>query len=98
HGTLQAGPTPGQAAGWSMQAQLRNGLAGPWDRSRLPISALQASATYDGRSWSVPDASVQAGAGRATARGRYTPDTGALEGRVELRALRPNALHSALAA
>lgn len=96
HGSLQA--TPGAAALWSLQAQLRNDLAGPWDRSRLPLSAVQASASYDGTSWSVPGVKLDVGGGSATAQGRYSPATGALEGQAELRALRPDALHSALAA
>src|SRR6218665_1926466 len=98
HGRLTAGPVPGQAARWSIEAQLRNTLAGPWDRGRLPVSALQASASYDGSRWSMPGATIEFGAGSATAQGQYLPATGALQGQALLRALRPDALHSLLAA
>ncbi|WP_298211807.1 translocation/assembly module TamB domain-containing protein [Acidovorax sp.] len=98
HGTVQAGPTPGTAAGWSLQAQLRNNLPGPWDQARLPLTALQASAHYDGTRWTVPSATLQVGAGSITAQGHYTPATHALDGQAELRALRPDALHTLLAA
>ena len=69
HGTLQAGPTSGGTgtAGWSLQAALRNDLPGPWDTARLPLTALDASASYDGTRWTVPSATLQAGAGRITA-------------------------------
>ena len=95
HGTVQAGP---EASGWMLQAQLRNDLAGPWDQGRLPLSALQASAQYDGTRWTVPTAVASAGDGTATLRGHYTPATQALDGQAELRNLRPGALHTALAA
>ena len=103
HGTLQAGPTSGGAgtagaAGWSLQAALRNDLPGPWDTTRLPLTALDASASYDGTRWTVPNATLQAGTGSITAQGHYTPATHALEGQATLRALRPDALHTLLAA
>lgn len=101
HGAVQAGPTPSAATGstgWALQAQLRNELAGPWDHTRLPITTLQADATFDGARWTVPGATVNAGTGAVTLHGRYTPSTGALEGQAELRNLRPDALHTAWAA
>lgn len=106
HGTVQAGPQPGGvpgalpggATGWAVQAQLRNALAGPWDHQHLPITTLQARAHYDGTRWSVPSAMVAAGQGTVTLQGSYTPATGSVEGQAELRNLRPDALHSALAA
>ncbi|MBD9391727.1 translocation/assembly module TamB domain-containing protein [Acidovorax sp. ACV01] len=101
HGTVHAGPTGGAAPvgnGWALQAQLRNELAGPWDQARLPITALQADANYDGTRWAVPGATVNAGTGAVTLQGSYKPATGALEGQAELRNLRPDALHTAWAA
>ena len=101
HGTVQAGPTGSGATagtGWSLQAQLSNELAGPWDQARLPITALQADASYDGTRWTVPGATVNTGTGAVTLQGNYTPTTGALEGQAELRNLRPDALHTAWAA
>ncbi|CAN7539740.1 translocation/assembly module TamB domain-containing protein [Acidovorax sp. LjRoot38] len=107
HGTVQAGPAgptgPSAGAataptGWTVNAQLRNELAGPWDQARLPITALQADASYDGIRWTVPGATVNTGTGAVTLQGNYTPTTGALEGQAELRNLRPDALHTAWAA
>ncbi|MDH4416376.1 MAG: translocation/assembly module TamB domain-containing protein [Acidovorax sp.] len=101
HGTVQAGPTQGTASsnkGWAMRAQLRNELAGPWDQTRLPLTALQADANYDGTRWTVPGATVNAGTSALTLHGSYTPATGALDGQAELRNLRPDALHTAWAA
>ena len=41
NGALQAGPTADQGTpGWAVQAQINNELAGPWDQSRLPLTAL----------------------------------------------------------
>ncbi|ART58177.1 DUF490 domain-containing protein [Acidovorax carolinensis] len=99
HGTLQAGPTMAPAAsGWAVQAQIQNALAGPWDQSRLPLTALAASATWDGTRWSIPAATASVGQGTATVKGHYTPATGAIDGQAQLRNLPPDALHSALAA
>ncbi|MFZ2857020.1 translocation/assembly module TamB domain-containing protein [Acidovorax sp.] len=99
HGTLQAGPTVAPAAsGWAVQAQIQNALAGPWDQARLPLTALAASATWDGTRWSVPGATASVGQGTATLQGHYTPATGAIDAQARLRQLPPEALHSALAA
>ena len=97
HGTVQAGPADG-GTGWAIEAALRNSLAGPWDRNRLPLTALQARAHYDGERWTVPSATASAGAGSVVLQGRFTPATGAMEGQAELRGLRPDALHTALSA
>ncbi len=100
-GTVQAGPTPGTAeapADWAIGVQLQNTLPGPWDASRLPLTALQANATYDGTRWTLPGASASAGKGSVALQGHYTPATGALEGTAQLRQLHPDALHTALAA
>ena len=93
---LAAAPAP-SGTGWSLRAELRNDLPGPWDQGRLPLSALQAEARYDGTHWSVPHAVATAGPGTATLQGRYTPATQALEGQAELRNLRPDLLHTAMA-
>jgi translocation and assembly module TamB len=99
HGTLQAGPMVAPAAsGWAVQAQIHNELAGPWDQSRLPLTALAASATWDGTRWSIPGATASVDQGTATLQGHYTPATGAIDGQARLRNLPPDALHSALAA
>lgn len=102
HGTVSAGPSTGNATrateGWSVQAELRNELAGPWDQRRLPMAALQADARYDGVRWTVPAATLTVGAGTATLAGQYTPATGAVEGQLEVRNIPPAAVHTALEA
>ncbi len=87
---------PAPTSGWAVDADLRNTLPGPWDAGRLPLSALQTHASYDGARWSVPNATLTAGTGNATVQGHFTPATGALEGEAKLHALRPSSLHSAL--
>lgn len=73
HGAA-SGPTSGGAgtastAGWSLQAALRNDWPAP---GTLPaLTALDASASYGGTRWTVPNATLQAGAGSITAQGRY---------------------------
>lgn len=99
HGTLVAGATPGPGREplWRMRAQLRNRLPGPWDQRRLPLSALQASASYDGSRWILPGATLEAGGGSVSASGTWN-SASAFEGRATLRNLRPGALYGALAA
>lgn len=89
-------------AGWNIEADLRNDLPGPWDSKHLPLAALQARAGFDGTRWDVPAATATIGTGKAAGtivlKGQFTPATGAAEGLAELRNLRPDALHTALAA
>lgn len=82
--------------GWQLHAALHNADAGPWDRQRLPFDRLQARAAYDGEQWTVPEAQLHIGKGSLALQGRYTPATHALQGRAELRALSPAALHTLL--
>ncbi|KRC23415.1 translocation/assembly module TamB domain-containing protein [Acidovorax sp. Root217] len=95
--------TPSLAGmGWNIEADLRNDLPGPWDTKHLPLAALQALAGFDGARWDVPAATATIGTGKAAGtialKGQFTPATGAAEGQAELRNLRPDALHTALAA
>lgn len=98
-----AGPAVGNAAaaaatGWNISAQLKNALPGPWDRQRLPAGTIEARAAFDGTQWTVPQAAITVGEnqGRLEAEGTYTPATRALQGRVKLRDLRPDAVYSTL--
>lgn len=96
-----AAPAPG-GTGWNIEADLRNDLPGPWDGKHLPLAALQARAGFDGARWDIPAATATIGTGKAagtiTLKGHFTPATGAAEGQAELSNLRPDALHTALAA
>ncbi len=93
-----AAPAPPAATGWNISAQLKNALPGPWDRQRLPASAIDARAAFDGTQWTVPQAAITVGEnqGRLEAEGAYTPATRALQGRLQLRDLRPDAIYSTL--
>ena len=93
-GTVRAEPEG--EAGWRIAADLRNALPGPWDTQRLPLDALQARATFDGTTWTVPEAALRTGGGTVDAQGAYTPSTRALQGQVRVQALNPASLHTAL--
>ncbi len=92
-GTVQAGPRP---EGWSITAQLQNLAHGPWDQQKLPLSALDASALYDGTRWSVPDARLQVGPGRISLHGHYGVADTTIEGSAQVQGLSPAAVHSRL--
>ena len=92
-GTVQAGPRP---EGWSITAQLQNLAHGPWDQQKLPLSALDASALYDGTRWSVPDARLQVGPGRISLQGHYGVADTTIEGSAQVQGLSPAAVHSRL--
>jgi translocation and assembly module TamB len=92
-GSVQAGP---QAAGWHISSQLRNDLPGPWDKGRLPVSAIDAQADYDGVQWHVPQAQVSVGNGHISAQGVYTVASSALGGTVQVQALNLAAVHTQL--
>ena len=93
HGSVQAGP---QAGGWQLAAQVRNDLPGPWDAQRLPISALDAQADFDGAQWRIPQATVQVGTGQITLQGAYHPAHSTVQGSAQAKQLVPAALHSQL--
>lgn len=82
--------------GWRLHAALQNAEPGPWDRQRLPFDRLQARAGYDGEQWTLPEAQLHIGQGSVSLQGSYQPATHALQGRAELRALNPAALHTLL--
>jgi len=86
------------AQGWSVQARLRNDLAGPWDATRLPLTTLEADARLASGRWTVPSATLTVGSGSAVVQGQFTPATGAVSGQADLRNLPPAALHTALEA
>ncbi|MBS0392050.1 MAG: translocation/assembly module TamB domain-containing protein [Proteobacteria bacterium] len=95
-GSARLEPAADGAPGWRLQGALHNDRPGPWDRQRLPIDSLQASASYDGHEWAVPEALLHIGRGRVALQGRFNPATHALQGRAQVQALNPAALHSRL--
>lgn len=81
--------------GWHLHSEWQNSRPGPWDQQRLPASQLAIQADYQQGLWTVSRAKAQlaggqlAGAGQQTAKG-WT-------GHIELQALTPSQLHTALA-
>ncbi|BFO57202.1 translocation/assembly module TamB domain-containing protein [Acidovorax sacchari] len=89
-----AGTPP--ATGWALSAQLENALPGPWDKGRLPVESIDARADFDGARWTVPQATARVGSGTIALEGAFTPATRALQGDLELRGVRPDAVLSTL--
>ena len=94
-GKLQLQPSGPNA--WRISADVRNGLAGPWDRHRVPASRLRVEGD-----WRLPqlvlvrELEAQVGGGRVLARGEWEGDDA---WRVEgtLSGIDPAAVHSAMA-
>ncbi|WP_312303867.1 translocation/assembly module TamB domain-containing protein [Pulveribacter sp.] len=93
----QAGVEPLEGGGWHISADLANGQPGPWDRQHLPLQSLRGEATFDGSTWSVPGAELQAGGGRVSLQGSFTPDSGTLQGQARVQGVDPAQLHTRLA-
>ena len=79
-GKVQAGPaaatagaTPAAATVWEIAADIRNAKPGPWDRGGLPVERIEGRAAFDGKTWTVPEATVRAGGGRIEAEGEWSP-------------------------
>ena len=99
-GEIEAGPdgsAPGGSTVWQARADIRNAKPGPWDSGQLPIEQVQARATFDGSTWTLPEATVRAGGGRIEAEGRWSPSPAPWQARARVRGVRPGALHSELA-
>lgn len=95
-GNLQVQPSGPQA--WRIDADLRNGLAGPWDRHRVPASRVHLEGD-----WRLPrlvlvrELEAQVGGGRILAHGQWEGDDAwKVEG--TLTGIDPAAVHSAMAA
>ncbi len=109
-GTITAGAPPTTAATapsastestastlWRIDANVRNGLPGPWDKNRLPMDQLAAQALFDGTSWTVPRATVRAGPGEVTLQGSWSPAPAPWQINATVRNLSPAVLHTQLA-
>ncbi len=99
-GEIEAGPDSSAPTGttvWQARADIRNAKPGPWDRGRLPVEQVQARASFDGGTWTLPEATVRAGGGRVEAEGRWSPAPAPWQARAWVRGVRPAALHSELA-
>ncbi|VTU40540.1 Autotransporter assembly factor TamB [Variovorax sp. PBS-H4] len=99
-GAIEAGPDSSAPTGttvWQARVDIRNAKPGPWDRGQLPVEQVQARASFDGTSWTLPEATVRAGAGRIEAEGRWSPAPAPWQARARVRGVRPAALHTELA-
>jgi translocation and assembly module TamB len=99
--TLLAGQlrlAPAGTATWQVSADLRNGMAGPWDQQRLPIEQVKAQGQWRDGMALVQDLDARLGGGqmRATGQWRAGSDGWTLKGNV--KGVDPAALHSRMAA
>ncbi|MBC5784335.1 translocation/assembly module TamB domain-containing protein [Ramlibacter sp. USB13] len=92
-GTLQVRPQPGNV--FRLQADVRNGLAGPWDSGRLPLASLRGAAEWREGTALLESLSAQAGGGTVEGNGRWQGEGWRFEGRVD--GVDPAQLHTALA-
>ncbi|KQM76043.1 hypothetical protein ASE76_18925 [Xylophilus sp. Leaf220] len=69
-GQVQVQP---EGDGLRASADLSNAVAGPWDRKRLPVDELQALATLQQGTWTVPEATVRTAGGEIRLEARFTP-------------------------
>ncbi|VTU35454.1 translocation/assembly module TamB domain-containing protein [Variovorax sp. RA8] len=100
NGEIEAGPDSSAPPGstvWRARADVRNAKPGPWDSGQLPVEQVQARASFDGSTWTLPEATVRAGGGRIEAEGRWSPASAPWQARARVRGVRPGALHSELA-
>ena len=74
-GRVDLAPLPAADAattpGWAVTADLANTAAGPWDRQRLPVDALQADLSWQGDTATVRTLRAQLGGGTLQASGRW---------------------------
>lgn len=83
--------------GWALKADLVNENPGPLDTHHLPVSALQATARYEGTLLQVPDASVHIGSGVLRLHdARFDSATQSIAAQLALQAISPARLHSLL--
>ncbi|WP_326539394.1 translocation/assembly module TamB domain-containing protein [Pseudorhodoferax sp.] len=99
-GALRAGPvapaTPGAATAWQAELQARNALAGPWDKQRLPLAGVQATARLDGQDWTVPQAELELGKGRIALQASYSPAPMRWQADARIERVQPGLLYSTL--
>ncbi|OGA99475.1 MAG: hypothetical protein A3E79_15895, partial [Burkholderiales bacterium RIFCSPHIGHO2_12_FULL_61_11] len=99
-GSASVRPLNGTAAvasrGWLLQLQLANGLAGPWDRQRLPLEHLETQGEWRNGAAIVRTLKAQLGGGELLASGEWTPPQ-AWHLQATLQGVNPALLHTQLA-
>ncbi|WP_371319858.1 translocation/assembly module TamB domain-containing protein [Variovorax sp. dw_308] len=97
-GEVAAGPdSTAGPNGWQGKVDLRNDRPGPWDEGKLPVERVEASASFDGTNWDVPQATIHAGGGRISAEGRWSPAPSPWTAKATVEDVQPGLLHSQLA-
>ncbi|RZL57517.1 MAG: translocation/assembly module TamB [Variovorax sp.] len=66
-------PSGAPAVVWELAADIANAKPAPWDRGGLPLERVEARASFDGTTWTVPAATVRTGRGRIEAEGEWSP-------------------------
>lgn len=94
-GTVHAGPDA--TNGWQLTADIRNARPAPWDRGGLPLDRVEARALFDGRTWTVPAATLRTGGGRIEAAGEWRPAPEPWKVDATVTNVQPGALHTQLA-
>jgi len=89
---------PAGTGTWQVDADLRNGIPGPWDQHQLPVSQLKAQGQWRKGMALVKDLDAQLGGGRMKASGQWKPGDAGWTLRGDLVNVDPAALHTRLAA
>ncbi len=97
--------SPDNATGpssWQGRVALRNDVPGAWDAGRLPIARLEGAFGYDGDSWTIRRARIDAGGGRIEAQGRWSPSQSSQSSQpwqvqATVEQVQPGALHGRFA-
>ncbi|MDB5944221.1 MAG: hypothetical protein JWQ13_3787, partial [Ramlibacter sp.] len=87
---------PAGTATWTLEADLRNALPGPWDAGRLPLEQVKAQGQWRGGMALVRSLQAELGGGSLQAEGQWSGSGWEAEGSV--RNVDPAALHGKLAA
>jgi translocation and assembly module TamB len=97
-GHIDAGPDSAAATPtWSARADIRNEIPGPWDEGRLPVDQVEASAGFDGTTWTVPEATIRLGGGHIEAEGSWSPAPEPWQARAIVHGVQLGELHTELA-
>lgn len=89
---------PAGTGTWQVNADVRNGIPGPWDEHRLPIAQLKAQGQWRKGMALVQDLDAGLGGGRMKASGQWKPGDAGWTLRADLVGVDPAALHTQLAA
>lgn len=97
-GEVHAGPDPTLGAlGWQGTVDLRNHRPGPWDEGQLPVAQVQAKASFDGRTWTVPELDIATGGGHVKGAGSWQPAPQPWQASIEVQRVQLSQLYSQLA-